>query len=486
MENILELTRTLNANFDIIKLITEIDKNTYTVLMILENHEAVSLNKLKSIGLVSAPYTLLGVSEVLRDTEKFQQVILKIFETVQEKEEYDKLQRDNNANDHRQLLETMQVLRFLPQHPGFVTLLPRGLQIYENIKKSIETICYIPDNYYMVRTPPMYVYDLWKKTGHAQKYHENMFIYDNMALKPMSCPAHALVFKDLHIHKLPFRIGEFGECFRNEAHGALQGLKRARFLTQDDGHIFCTRDQIVDEVDAFLRRARIFYKVYGFEHVKIVFSTRPEKFIGEVEDWNKVESQIIDYLNKTKQPFELAPGEGAFYGPKIELHISDIHGRYWQCGTIQIDWLLSKSLDVTVNINSQKQNCIVIHRATCGSIQRWLAVVVETQGGLPIVCNDLKVVAIVLSEELMKSKYVQELKQQLPITFDTDCDVNTSERTKKWISLRPNYLLYIGKNEIANNMVAIRQNNQTIKMPLSEFITKVQSEINVINTCSNI
>lgn len=484
MKNDLIITQVaslLNSMFKIAKQIIkhEID-NTLSILLILEECKTISLNDLSEfLNTKDIYYLIISVSEVQLNTEKYQKIVLKYFNTLLEKQQYEKEEENKRLYDHRHMFETMGLGLFLPEHPGFVTLLSRGLEVFQNIKNIIKKLSYNDCAYNEVRTAPMMDVDLWKKTGHYQNYANNMFIFDDegMALKPMSCPAHALVFKHHRITSLPYRIAEFGECFRNESKGGLLGLKRTRFFTQDDGHIFCLLEQVQDEIAKFLTQVVKIYHLFGFHNIKFVFATRPEKFHGNIDEWDKIEQSVISYLKSTSYNFEIAPGEGAFYGPKIEFHIQDLNHRYWQCGTIQIDWQLSTLLDAYCIIQGEKVYPIVLHRAILGSIERFVSMLLENHHGLPIICNDLKVVAIILNESILSSDYISKLKNELPITMDIDFHTHTKERIKKWSLLKPNYIIFVGDKEIHENKICARINNTPTLFNFDEFVTNVQKEL---------
>lgn len=481
--SIINLLKNMFSN--IIKQVihNDINNSILSISLILEDHKTISSNDFKNINTDGCYYyNMISVSEVIIDTEKYQKIVLKYFKSVDEKTKYDIEESNKLEYDHRTMFEKLQLGLFLPEHPGFVTLLPRGLKIYANIKKIIKK-CYNEHSYNEVRTPPMMNVDLWRKSGHFKNYANNMFIFEDcdMALKPMSCPAHALVFKNSRVTSLPYRIAEFGECFRNEPHGGLLGLKRTRFFTQDDGHIFCQFNDISSEIQKFLDHVYKIYNKFGFNDIKFIFATRPEKFHGDINDWNKIENSVINYLTDMKYNFEVASGEGAFYGPKIEFHIKDLHNRYWQCGTIQIDWLLTTLLDASCIINGEKIYPIVLHRAILGSMERFISMLLEVHHGLPIICNDLKVVCLVLNEAALESDYMKKLKSSIPssIPLNIDCDFNKhiSDRMKKWMELKPNYIIFVGDKEIQKNQVCARINNKNEFFDIDVFINKIISEV---------
>lgn len=477
----IDLINILKNRFNIIKQIMQHDAKNHQIiiLLILKNHESISINDITKLSFQNT-VLCTGTSEVLHESEKYQKITFQYFENINEKIKYENEQKLKQNYDHRALIESMKIGVFLEEHPGFITLLSRGLNIFDKIKQIVRKYAYndFQYPYTEVRTPPMMNLDLWKKTGHYQKYRENMFICnenesDCMALKPMSCPSHTRLFANMDIKQLPFRIAEFGECFRNEAHGGLQGLKRARFLTQDDGHIFCLKEHICDEIDVFLQQVRTVYSLFKFNDIKIVFATRPENnFHGSIEDWNSVENDIIQHLNNKKYLFEIAKGEGAFYGPKIEIHIQDLNKRYWQCGTIQIDWFITQNLNAAVTVNQKSIYPIVLHRAIFGSLERFLAILLETHHGLPAICNDIPVIAIVLHENAIE--YTKDIQKYIPnMIIDTDMTQHISDRIRKHHSLRPNYMIVIGSKDVANNVISIRKNNENIIMNKKEFIEQI-------------
>ena len=304
---------------------------------------------------------------------------------AKEKELNDYLRRIEEAEkrDHRKLGKKHSLFHIQEESPGMIFWHPNGWTIYQVLEKYIREILKKND-YLEIKTPQAVDKSLWEKSGHWEKFRDDMFTTASenrtYAIKPMNCPCHIQVFNQgLKSYKdLPIRLAEFGSCHRNEPSGALHGLMRVRNFTQDDGHIFCSEDQIQEEVSTFIDLVFEVYKTFGFDEIIIKLSTRPEKRVGSEEIWDKSEESLIKALENKNLKWELQPGEGAFYGPKIEFSLKDCLNRVWQCGTIQVDFSMPIRLDATyVDIDNEKRNPVMLHRAILGSFERFIGILIE-------------------------------------------------------------------------------------------------------------
>ena len=304
---------------------------------------------------------------------------------AKEKELNDYLTRIEEAEkrDHRKLGKKHSLFHIQEESPGMIFWHPNGWTIYQVLEKYIREILKKND-YLEIKTPQAVDKSLWEKSGHWEKFRDDMFTTASenrtYAIKPMNCPCHIQVFNQgLKSYKdLPIRLAEFGSCHRNEPSGALHGLMRVRNFTQDDAHIFCTEEQIQEEVSTFIKLVFEVYKTFGFDEIIIKLSTRPEKRVGSEEIWDKSEEALTKALDNKNLKWELQPGEGAFYGPKIEFSLKDCLNRVWQCGTIQVDFSMPIRLDATyVDIDNEKRNPVMLHRAILGSFERFIGILIE-------------------------------------------------------------------------------------------------------------
>ncbi len=304
---------------------------------------------------------------------------------AKEKELKDYLTRIEEAEkrDHRKLGKKHSLFHIQEESPGMIFWHPNGWTIYQVLEKYIRGILKKND-YLEIKTPQAVDKSLWEKSGHWEKFRDDMFTTASenrtYAIKPMNCPCHIQVFNQgLKSYKdLPIRLAEFGSCHRNEPSGALHGLMRVRNFTQDDAHIFCTEEQIQEEVSTFIELVFEVYKTFGFDEIIIKLSTRPEKRVGSEEIWDKSEEALTKALDNKNLKWELQPGEGAFYGPKIEFSLKDCLNRVWQCGTIQVDFSMPIRLDATyVDIDNEKRNPVMLHRAILGSFERFIGILIE-------------------------------------------------------------------------------------------------------------
>ena len=340
-----------------------------------------------------------------------------------------------------------------------------------------------------MKGPQILDQSLWEKTGHWDKYKENMFVTESekrdYALKPMNCPGHILIYKHglKSYRDLPLRFGEFGACHRNEPSGGLHGIMRVRAFTQDDGHIFCTEDQIQSEVVAFTTLLQKVYADFGFKNIIYKLSTRPEKRIGTDESWDKAETALAEGLKASGCEFTYLPGEGAFYGPKIEYTLKDALGREWQCGTIQVDPNLPERLDAEfVGEDGGRHRPIMLHRAIVGSLERFIGILIEEHAGaLPFWLAPVQIAILNITDT--QAEYAQNVAKRLKNKgFRVELDLRNEKITYK---IREHsmqklpYILVIGDKEMAAGSVAVRArgNVDLGVMSLDDFETKIANDV---------
>ncbi len=317
------------------------------------------------------------------ENESLQRIYGTAWAKEKELKEYLKRIEEAEKRDHRKLGKKHSLFHIQEESPGMIFWHPNGWTIYQVLEKYIREILKKND-YLEIKTPQAVDKSLWEKSGHWEKFRDDMFTTASenrtYAIKPMNCPCHIQVFNQgLKSYKdLPIRLAEFGSCHRNEPSGALHGLMRVRNFTQDDAHIFCTEEQIQEEVSTFIDLVFEVYKTFGFDEVIIKLSTRPEKRVGSEEIWDKSEEALTKALDNKSLKWELQPGEGAFYGPKIEFSLKDCLNRVWQCGTIQVDFSMPIRLEATyVDIDNEKRNPVMLHRAILGSFERFIGILIE-------------------------------------------------------------------------------------------------------------
>jgi len=390
--------------------------------------------------------------------------------------------------DHRKLGRELDLFHIDEHSPGTVFWHPKGWTVWQEVEQYMRRV-YRDNGYQEVKGPQILDKGLWEKSGHWDKYRDNMFITESekrdYALKPMNCPGHILIFKHgiKSYRDLPLRFGEFGQCHRNEPTGGLHGIMRVRGFTQDDGHIFCTEDQILDECANFTALLKKVYADFGFTDIVYKVATRPEARIGTDEYWDRTEQVLMESLRRSGCEFEIAHGEGAFYAPKIEYALKDALGRQWQCGTIQIDSNMPSRLDAEfVDEDSQRKTPVMLHRAIVGSLERFIGILIEQHAGaLPVWLAPVQVVVANITDA--QADYVAEIvkslqKQGLRVQADLRNEKITYKIREHSLQKVP-YILVVGDKEKANGAVAVRaRGNQDLGvMPLEDFIAKASQDI---------
>ncbi|MFC3550051.1 threonine--tRNA ligase [Lysobacter cavernae] len=394
--------------------------------------------------------------------------------------------------DHRKIAKQQDLFHLQEEAPGLIFWHPKGWSIWQVVEQYMRKV-YRDTGYGEVRCPQILDVSLWKKSGHWDNYQENMFFTESekrtYALKPMNCPGHVQVFNQgLHSYRdLPIRYGEFGACHRNEPSGALHGILRVRGFTQDDGHIFCTEEQIEAEVSAFHQQALAVYSAFGFsgasnEHVQIKIALRPESRLGDDATWDKAEDALRSALSSAGVEWEELPGEGAFYGPKIEYHLKDAIGRTWQLGTMQVDFMMPARLGAEyVDEHSQKRHPVMLHRAIVGSMERFIGILIEHHAGqFPAWLAPIQ--AVVMNITDAQADYVAEVRKSLANQgFRVDADLRNEKigyKIREHTLQRVPYLLVVGDREKENGMVAVRTRGgeDLGTMTVAEFASRLRSE----------
>ena len=390
--------------------------------------------------------------------------------------------------DHRILAKKMDLFHFQQESSGNVFWHPKGWIIILQMREYIRYITH-KYGYQEVHTPQLIDASLWDRSGHIEKFGDDIFRLplgpQQYVIKPMSCPAHIQIFNQgiKSYRDLPIRYAEFGTCHRNEPSGTLHGLMRLRGFVQDDAHIFCTEDQIQSEVSAFIDQLYEVYKDFGFTQIIHKLSTRPKKRVGNDEEWDRAEQALIEVLNHRKIMWEILPGKGAFYGPKIEFSLRDCLGRVWQCGTIQVDVSISERLGAYyITKDGLKKPPVMIHRAILGSFERFLGILLEEYAGkLPLWLAPVQVIVMSITDR--QSYYVNqtvEYLQNLGIRAYSDLrNEKISFKIREHTVARVPYLVVVGDREIANKTISVRvlESEDSITVALKVFSHKLKSEI---------
>lgn len=367
--------------------------------------------------------------------------------------------------DHRKLGKKLDLFHTQEEAPGMVFWHPKGWIIYQEIEQYIRTKLYEWD-YQEIRTPQLLSRTLWEKSGHWEKFGEDMFYTESesrqYAVKPMSCPCHVQIFKQgLRSYRdLPLRLAEFGSCHRNEPSGSLHGLMRVRGFTQDDGHIFCAEQDLASEAYRVIQQVEAIYKDFGFNDMQIKLSTRPEKRMGSDEIWDKAEKALQEVLDFSGLEWTLQPGEGAFYGPKVEFSLRDCLNRVWQCGTLQVDFLMPERLDATyIAADNSKKHPVMLHRAILGSLERFIGIILEEYAGhLPLWLSPIQVAVMTITDH--QQAYAQEITQTLKnnhlrAIIDLRNEKIGFKIREHTLQLVP-YLAVVGHREQEAGLIAVR------------------------------
>lgn len=404
--------------------------------------------------------------------------------------------------DHLQIGREKHLFQRSDLCPGSILWLPDGTQLFNTLIDYFKLILK-KKNYKLIKTPLLYKPELWKTTGHWDKYHDNMFLVTagvshdeetiSFGLKPMNCPGHALVYKDIVQSEtdLPLKLMEFGDVHRNEPSHSLTGLFRLRQFTQDDAHIFCTMEQTESEINDIIEYMKTFYSYFGFKYTAEL-STRPEKYIGDEELWAKSEEILKKCIPNLDKDFKINAGDGAFYGPKIDISITDSRDRKWQCGTIQLDLNMSTTMDLNyamigVENEGKYGKPVVIHRAVLGSVERFIGILLEHyQGRLPFWLSQKQICCIPVKpscdeETFEYLKYLDDIFSD----YNVQIDLSTNTFAKKIRNAEiegHHYIFIIGQKEVKNGTISYRCNGkQMISQDVETILKKVQSEFDFMN-----
>jgi threonyl-tRNA synthetase len=397
--------------------------------------------------------------------EMLQRVYGTAWAKKEDQDAYLHMLEEADKRDHRKLGRLLDLFHFQEEAPGLIFWHPKGWTVWQQVEQYMRHV-YQDNGYQEVKAPQILDRSLWEKSGHWDNYKDNMFTTDSenraYALKPMNCPGHVQIFRaNMHSYReLPLRFGEFGQCHRNEPSGSLHGMMRVRGFTQDDGHIFCTEDQILDECVTFTALLQKVYRDFGFTEVIYKVATRPEKRVGSDDLWDKAETALIESLKRSGCEFDISPGEGAFYGPKVEYTLKDAIGRTWQCGTIQVDFSMPVRLEAEyVAEDNSRKVPVMLHRAILGSLERFIGMLIENHAGaLPLWLAPVQVSILNISEG--QADYAQTVAQILKKQgFRVQTDLRNEKITYKIrehsVQKLP-YIVVIGDKERDANTVAVR------------------------------
>ena len=421
--------------------------------------------------------------------EMLQRIYGTAWESKESLDKYLHMIEEAKKRDHRKLGKQLDLFHIQDEATGSVFWHKNGWIIFREIEQYIRNK--LEENDYIeVRTPQLVDRSLWEKSGHWDKFRENMFIAKSenrtLAVKPMNCPCHVQIFnQELKSYKqLPLRMAEFGSCHRNESSGSLHGIMRVRAFTQDDAHIFCQEDQINSETIAFCNMLSQIYNDFGFSDIKVKFSTRPEVRAGDDKTWDKSEKALEQAVKAAGLEYDINPGEGAFYGPKLEFILTDAIGRQWQCGTLQVDFILPKRLDASyIASDGSKKIPVMIHRAILGSFERFIGILIENFGGkFPLWLAPTQIMILTITNEfddyaLLIHKQLKDNKIRADIDLDSSSKI--SYKIRNYSLKKIPYIVVIGKKEVENKLVTIRKlgSNDQIQIKFDDFIKIINQEI---------
>ncbi|MDR1163624.1 MAG: threonine--tRNA ligase [Candidatus Accumulibacter sp.] len=422
------------------------------------------------------------------NNEQLQRIYGTAWAKKEEQDAYIHQIEEAEKRDHRRLGRHLDLFHLQENAPGMVFWHPKGWAVWQQIEQYLRRV-YQDNGYLEVRTPNILDRALWEKTGHWQNYKDNMFTTESekrdYAVKPMNCPGHVLIFKaGLRSYRdLPLRYGEFGSCHRNEPSGALHGIMRVRGFTQDDGHIFCTEDQIQSEVTAFNTLVGRVYADFGFTDVRVKLALRPEKRIGSDEVWNKAEAALRESLKASGLAWDELPGEGAFYGPKIEFHVRDAIGRSWQCGTMQVDFSMPQRLGAEyIGEDNARHTPVMLHRAILGSLERFIGILIENwSGALPLWLAPVQAVVMNISEK--QSEYAEHVAESLrKAGFRAEADLRNEKisfKIREHSLAKLPYQVVVGDREMVEGRVAVRARGglDLGQMSFEDLVARLREEV---------
>ena len=421
------------------------------------------------------------------NNEQLQRIYGTAWATKDELKAYITRIEEAEKRDHRKLGKQLDLFHLQDEAPGMVFWHPRGWTLWQVIEQHMRREL-TAAGYQEVKTPQIMDKTFWEKSGHWANYKDNMFLTSSekreYAVKPMNCPGHVQIFNHglRSYNDLPMRLAEFGSCHRNEPSGALHGLMRVRGFVQDDAHIFCTEDQIAEETRAFNQLVMKIYRQFGFHDVSIKLSLRPEKRAGSDEIWDKAEQGLRDALTACGVTWQELEGEGAFYGPKVEYHIKDALGRSWQCGTIQLDFVLPERLDAEyVTRDNNRARPVMLHRAILGSLERFIGILIEQHAGsFPLWLAPVQMVVMNITEK--QADYCREVVAKLQAAgFRAELDLRNEKigyKIRDNSSQRYPYQIVVGDKEMENGQVAVRKKAEDLgSLKVEDFIARLQEEL---------
>ena len=420
------------------------------------------------------------------DRQMLQRIYGISFEKAKQLEEWEELQKEIERRDHRKIGREMDLFSFHEEGPGFPFFHPNGMILMNELLDWWRGVL-DERGYGEIKTPLIMNEELWHRSGHWDHYKENMYFTkideEDYAIKPMNCPGSVLTYaSNQHSYRdLPIRLAEFGQVHRHELSGTLHGLFRVRTFTQDDAHVYCLPSQIKDEVYKMIDLADLLYSTFGFKY-SLELSTRPDDYMGELADWDFAEEQLKAALEERGIDYELNPGDGAFYGPKIDFHLEDAAKREWQCGTIQLDFQLPQNFDLTyVDENGEKQRPVMLHRALLGSVERFIGVLTEHFAGrFPLWLNPEQVVIIPVSDKFLDT--AEDLRKEIK---EAGFRVSIDERSegvgykiRQAQLMRANYMLVVGEKEEESKLLTVRNRDgeETPEVSVESFIEKLNEE----------
>ena len=420
--------------------------------------------------------------------EMLQRIYGTAWATKDELQQHLTMLEEAEKRDHRKLGRELDLFHIDDHAPGLVFWHPKGWTLWQGVEQYMRRV-YQDNGYLEVKGPQIIDKGLWEKTGHWDKYRENMFVTESekreYALKPMNCPGHILIFKQgiKSYRDLPLRYGEFGQCHRNEPSGGLHGIMRVRGFTQDDGHIFCTEDQILQECVNYTTLLQKVYTDFGFKNIIYKVATRPEKRIGSDESWDKAEHALMESLRASGCEFEISVGDGAFYGPKIEYTLKDAIGRQWQCGTMQVDFFMTERLDAEyVGEDGARHRPVMLHRAIVGSLERFIGILIEeSAGALPTWLAPVQVAVLNITDaQADYAGFVAKTLQNQGLRVDLDLkNEKITYKIREHSMQKLPYLLVVGDKEMAAGTVAVRARGgkDLGVMPLDAFVQLIKSGV---------
>ena len=422
------------------------------------------------------------------NNEMLQRIYGTAWAKKEDQDAYLHMLEEAERRDHRRIGRQLGLFHFQEEAPGLVFWHPKGWAIWQQVEQYMRRV-YEENGFFEVKAPMILDRSLWEKSGHWENYKENMFVTESenrtYAVKPMNCPGHVQIYKaSLHSYRdLPLRYGEFGSCHRNEPSGALHGLMRVRGFTQDDGHIFCTEDQILGECVAFTALLKKVYADFGFTDIVFKVATRPEKRVGSDASWDKAERALIASLEQVGAAFEISPGEGAFYGPKIEYTLKDAIGRMWQCGTIQVDFSMPERLGAEyVDEDNSRKVPVMLHRAILGSLERFIGILIENYAGaMPLWLAPVQAMVLNISEK--QADYAQNVVEMLKkagLRVETDLrNEKITYKIRDHATNRVPYLLIVGDKERQDDTVSVRArgNADLGVMPIAALAKRLVDEV---------